>query len=185
MKRQIKINENKIEYTLKMSERARRMRLAVYRDGDFVVTAPRNIDENIIEKFILSKAQWVIDKIKRFKDNPVKIFTKGNYKEYREYKDEALALAEERIRYYNEVYGFSFNKITIKNQRTRWGSCSKKRNLNFNYKIALISQELSDYVIVHELCHLKEFNHSKEFWNIVGKTISDYSERRKKLRKIS
>jgi predicted metal-dependent hydrolase len=72
MKRQIQLDENKIEYTLKMSKRARRLRLAVYCDGNFVVTAPRSLDEDDIEGFIISKARWIIERIKRFKGNPVK-----------------------------------------------------------------------------------------------------------------
>ena len=161
------------------------MRLAIYCDGNFIVTAPRNVNENIVEKFITSKAQWIIDKINYFKDNPVRAFTKGTEKEYAEHKTDALILAQKRIEYYNKIYGFSFNKITVKNQKSRWGSCSRKKNLNFNYKIALIPQELSDYVIVHELCHLKELNHSQEFWNLVRITIPDYSKKRKELRKIN
>jgi predicted metal-dependent hydrolase len=183
MKRQIQIDKDKIEYTLKKSGRTRRLKLAVYCDGDFVVTAPRSLDENVIEEFIISKARWIIERIRRFKDNPVRNLANGSEKEYREHKAEALALAEGRIGYYNKFYGFSFNRIAIKNQKTRWGSCSKKKNLNFNYKIALLPPELSDYIIVHELCHLQEFNHSKEFWSLVGKTIPDYPERRRELRR--
>ena len=78
---------------------------------------------------------------------------------YLKYKETARALAKSRIEYYNTLYGFIFNRISIKNHKSRWGSCSKKGNLNFNYKIALLPEALADYVIVHELCHLGEFNH--------------------------
>ena len=76
-----------------------------------------------------------------------------------------------------------FNKINIKNQKTRWGSCSKKGNLNFNYKIALLPQHLADYIIVHELCHLGEFNHSRSFWNLVAKVFPEYLGIRNELRR--
>jgi predicted metal-dependent hydrolase len=89
---------------------------------------------------------------------------------------------EQRIEYYNQYYGFKYNKINIKNQKTRWGSCSKKGNLNFNYKILFLSAETRDYIVVHELCHLKEFNHSKKFWNLVAETIPNYLQIRKNLK---
>ncbi len=71
------------------------------------------------------------------------------------------------------------------NQRTKWGSCSKKGNLNFNYKIALMPEKIADYIVVHELCHLKEFNHSRKFWNLVVKIIPDYLEIKKELKNKS
>ncbi len=106
---------------------------------------------------------------------------KGRRKEYLKYREHARAIAHSRINFFNQIYNFRVNRITIRNQKTRWGSCSKRGNINFNYKIALLPQELSDYIIVHELCHLGEFNHSKDFWNLVARVIPDYKERRKKL----
>ncbi len=104
-------------------------------------------------------------------------------KDFIHHKEEALAFAEMRVKYFNKFYKFTFNKINIKNQKTRWGSCSKNGNINFNYKIALLPQHLADYIIVHELCHLGEFNHSRKFWNLVAKTIPDYLEIRNELKK--
>jgi predicted metal-dependent hydrolase len=77
---------------------------------------------------------------------------------------------------------FEYGKIFIKNQRTRWGSCSSKKNLNFNYRIALLPAELQDYLVVHELCHLQEFNHGKKFWDLVGGQIPGYKELDKRLK---
>ncbi len=104
--------------------------------------------------------------------------------QFAQYKAQAETLVRERLEYFNAIYNFKYNKITIRNQRSRWGSCSKKGNINFNYKIALISPELADYIIVHELCHLGEFNHSKKFWDLVAKTIPEYRERRAELKKV-
>ena len=160
------------------------MRLAIYCDGNFVVTAPRNLSENIIEQFIIRKSQWIIDKLEYFKDISGKIFISGTKKDYAEQKDKALAFAQKRIEYFKRIYDFRFNKINIKNQKTRWGSCSRKGNLNFNYKIALLPEKLADYIIVHELCHLKEFNHSQKFWNSVARIIPDYSEIKNNLNKV-
>lgn len=183
MKKQIELRNEKIEYTLKVSKRARNMRLAVYRGGDFVVTAPQSTSESIIERFIIKKSRWVIDKINYFKQFPVKTHIKSSKEDFLKHKKAALGLAEKQIEYFNSFYRFKFNKINIRNQRTRWGSCSKKGNLNFNYKIMLLPQQLADYIIVHELCHLGEFNHSRKFWNLVAKAIPNYQEMRNALRK--
>ncbi len=107
---------------------------------------------------------------------------KRGKEDYLKYKDEALKLVQERIQFYNIKYKFNYNKIRIKNQRTRWGSCSQKANLNFNYRIIFLSEQMRDYIIVHELCHLKEFNHSKRFWNLVSSTLPNYKEIRKDLK---
>lgn len=158
------------------------MRLAIYCDGNFVVTAPQSMNENIVEQFIIKKARWIIDKLEYFKNHPTKLFSKNCRQEYFEYKEKALSLAQEKVYFFNERYGFEFNKICIKNQKTRWGSCSRKGNLNFNYKIALLPEKLADYVIIHELCHLKEFNHSRDFWKLVSESMPDYLKIRKELR---
>jgi len=103
---------------------------------------------------------------------------------YAKYKAAALVLAERKVAHFNVHYGFTFNKISIRNQKSRWGSCSKKGNMNFNYKIALLPESLADYLVVHELCHLGQFNHSQKFWDLVGETIPDYKERKAALRRI-
>jgi len=159
------------------------MRLAIYCDGNFVVTAPQNVSENIIEQFIIKKSQWIIDKLEYFKSISGQVFARGTKKDYIKYKNRAFVLAQERIEYFNKIYGLEFNNINIKNQKTRWGSCSKKGNLNFNYKIALLPERLADYIIVHEICHLKEFNHSRKFWNLVARVMPDYLEIRNNLKK--
>lgn len=102
---------------------------------------------------------------------------------YLKYKETARQIVTSRLEYFNVFYGFKYNRIAIRNQKTRWGSCSRKGNLNFNYKIALLPEKARDYIIVHELCHLKEFNHSRNFWNLVAKTVPDYLEIRRNLRK--
>lgn len=111
--------------------------------------------------------------------------SKAGRVEYLKYKEVAREVAIKRLEYFNQFYNFKYGQVAIRNQKTRWGSCSKKGNLNFNYKIALLPPELADYLVVHELCHLGEFNHSQNFWNLVGKTLPDYRELRKKLRAIN
>lgn len=183
MKNRIELLKEDIEYTLKISRRARRMRLSIYCDGNFVVTAPLNMRADTIEQFILKKSRWIINKLNYYKSISGQVFMRGTGNDYVKHKEQAFLLVRRRIEYFNRNYGFKFNQIRIKNQKTCWGSCSKKANLNFNYKIALLPEKLADYIIVHELCHLKEFNHSQRFWDLVAGGIPDYLEVRKELKK--
>ncbi len=183
MKKHIELHKRKVPYTLKVSKRAKRLRLAIYCDGAFVVTTPRNVDVSVIEKFIIQRSQWVIDKLDYFSQFADVFKKKNTNVEYLKYKEQAQVLAEEKVKKFNKIYKFSFNKINIKNQKTRWGSCSKKGNLNFNYKIALLPERLAEYIVVHELCHLGQFNHSQKFWNLVSKAIPDYLEIKEELKK--
>jgi predicted metal-dependent hydrolase len=100
-------------------------------------------------------------------------------------REDARTLVEARLTHFNEIYAFSYKRVAIRNQKTRWGSCSSHKNLNFHYKILFLSPELADYLIVHELCHLQEMNHGAAFWSLVSKTIPDYSARRHALRHLS
>ncbi len=174
MKKKITLQNKVVEYEVKKSKRAKRMRLAVYCEGNFVVTLPHQMNENFAEKIIKEKAAWILDKIVYFKSVKNKIFLKRSDSDYKKYKNDTLKFAEKRVAHFNQIYKYDINKISIKNQKTRWGSCSRKGNLNFNYKIILLPKKIADYVIVHELCHLKEFNHSRKFWNLVEKGIPNY-----------
>ena len=158
------------------------MRLAVYCDGTIVITSPFGVQQSLIEKFFGDKLQWVRDKIQFFKSVDSKAIRTFSYEDYLENKDRAFNLVQDRVKYFNKLYGFSFNQIFIKNQKTRWGSCSGKQNLNLNYKIIFLSPKHQDYIIVHELCHLKEFNHSKKFWALIAKALPDYCDIKKELR---
>ena len=89
-------------------------------------------------------------------------------------KREAKLLIPERVRYYAAKLGITYGRVTIRAQRSRWGSCSSKGNLNFNCLLMLTPREVIDSVIVHELCHRKELNHSKAFWALVYEAMPDY-----------
>ncbi len=183
MKKRIELEKEAVEYTLKISKRARSMRLTIYSGGEFVVAVPKGMPEHFIEQFILRKSRWIIEKLAYFRKFPRVVLTRNSRQEYGKYKSVAMLLAKERIEFFNRAYGYAFTSITIRNQKTRWGSCSRKGNLSFNYRIALLPPPLADYIIVHELCHLEKFNHSRTFWNLVAHTIPDYVERRRQLRK--
>jgi hypothetical protein len=184
MKKNITLDDKSIEYTLKTSRRARYMRLAIYADGNFVVTVPWGLNEQKIERFIAGKAKWILTKLTSFAAAPKPINNQEVVRNYFQYKNQARQLVRQRIDYYNQIYGVKYNKISIKKQKTIWGSCSRQGNLNFNYRLASLPDRLADYIIVHELCHLKEMNHSPRFWCLVAQTMPDYLERRRELKKI-
>lgn len=185
MQKIIKLNNQNVIYILKVNKRSRNIRVAIRSGGECVVTVPRYVPQFIVDKFLVSKSNWILSKIRHLsKFQPVTRMSKRERKEeYLKYKEKAYQIAKERLEYFNTFYNYKWNRISIKNQKTRWGSCSRKGNLNFNYKIALLLQKPSDYIIVHELCHLKEMNHSRKFWDLVAKTLPDYLSTRKDLRK--
>ncbi|MFH1188390.1 MAG: SprT family zinc-dependent metalloprotease [bacterium] len=181
MKKRIILDNTEIQYTLRTSTCARRVRLSVRYGGGFVVTRPYWVTETAIERFIFEKAEWVLREIKRMRKLTA---IPGGKKRYEKYKEEARGFIKERIEQLNTQYGFSYRRIAIRNQKSRWGSCSEDGNLNFNYRLLFLPSHLADYVIVHELCHLQEFNHSKKFWELVSRAIPDYTECRREMRKI-
>ncbi len=103
---------------------------------------------------------------------------------YVRHKEAARALVKARLAYFNVHYQHRVGKIFIKQHRSRWGSCSERGNLNFNYKIIFLPPVLQDYIIVHELCHLRGFNHSPQFWALVAQTIPNHLTRRRALRAL-
>lgn len=180
----INLKGKEINYEVKKSFRARRLRLSIYCDGTCLVTVPRRMSLEKAKEFIFENAQWVLEKMdimKKISDHP--LFLKSSEAEYLKYRKDALLMAQEKVAYFNRFYKFSYHRISIKQQKTRWGSCSRKGNLNFNYKILLVPEKFANYIIVHELCHLKEFNHSEKFWSLVEKTIPEYRKIVKEMRK--
>lgn len=98
------------------------------------------------------------------------------------YAARAAVIIPERVRLYQARMGENIGRICIKDVKSRWGSCSSKRNLNFNWRLVMAPMEVLDYVVVHELCHLKEMNHSKDFWALVEEILPDYKKSRNWLR---
>jgi predicted metal-dependent hydrolase len=185
MQRRIKLQGEEIDYNLRKNRRTKRLRLTIYCDGSFAVSAPRRLSLSVIESYILQKSEWVLSKLKIFKNRTTdSIFSKTNANEYLRLKETALKLAQRKVTEFNQRYNLTYRRISIRNQKTRWGSCSRAGNLNYNYKIALLPERLADYIIVHELCHLKEFNHSRRFWDLVAQTLPDYKQCRQEIKKL-
>lgn len=172
-----------IQYSIKRSRRARRVSISVSFSKGVTVTLPWFSSEKIAEKFVISKSNWIQEALqkteKRFAGKTILKQTKGDYKQN---KDRALEFVKNRLEFFNKHYGFKINSIRIKNHGSRWGSCSAKGNLNFNYAIIHLPADLADYIVVHELCHLGELNHGRRFWSLVAESTPDYKLRRKMLR---
>lgn len=105
-----------------------------------------------------------------------------NYAHYQAHKEQARVFIRSRIEVYNAHLQLTIRRVSIKNQKTCWGSCSRKGNLNFNYALVLLPVPIADYVIVHELCHLVYFNHSRAFWDLVGRIVPEYRYLRAQLK---
>lgn len=175
----------KISYTLKKSPRARSVRVSVYCDGTCVVSAPTYIPRFLIDRFVAAKSPWISAKLQSFMPFRHVVSRveraarrKQSRAEYLAHKEAARELVTRRLPELNASYGFTYGRITIRNQKSRWGSCSAKGNLNFSYKIALLPPHLADYLMVHELCHRGEFNHSARFWALVARACPEYKQAR-------
>jgi predicted metal-dependent hydrolase len=101
---------------------------------------------------------------------------------YKKYKEIARSVIVSRVAHFAAIHNISYGRVAIRNNRRSWGSCSSKGNLNFHYRLLFVPAEIRDYVIVHELCHRRVFNHSREFWNEVEMILPDYKERKSALR---
>ena len=170
-------NKEKIEIEIIKSNR-KTIAIEVRQDLRVIVRAPKRASNREIMKFVEQKQDWIAkhlaymqiryEETRRVKE---KQFTDDDI---RKMKDEAKRVIPDRVKYYAGIMGVTFGKITIKNQKPRWGSCSSKGNLNFNCLLMLTPDKVRDYVVIHELCHLKQMNHSKMFWAEVEKVMPDY-----------
>ena len=158
--------------------RSRRKTIAVEinSDGTVIVRAPLNITDAYIEEFVKERKTWieehlekVIEKNKRLGD-----VKKLSVQEVERLKKLAKSVIPTKVAYYSRLLGIKYNNITIRAQKSRWGSCSSKKNLNFNCLLMLTPDKVTDYVVIHELCHIKQMNHSGKFWDLVELAMPDY-----------
>mgnify|MGYP000620581182 FL=1 len=168
--------------------RSNRKTVAIQVNSDLSVTvrAPRSVSEKDIEEILKKKEAWISKHIEKIKETKERFEAEPTEKLTREkviaLADEALKVIPERVEYFAKVIGVTYGKITVRNQKSRWGSCSSKGNLNFNCLLMMAPPEVLDYVVVHELCHRKQMNHSKAFWLEVEKVLPNYKEVRKWLK---
>jgi predicted metal-dependent hydrolase len=160
-----------IPFEIKKSSRSRSLRITVRTDASVLITQPTFVSDEAVRIFVDAKRSWIEKAVAKYKSADILQIPKANKRDFDKYKREAKLLVLEKLRIFNEYYKSPFGSVTIKNQKSRWGSCSRHKNLNFNYRIIFLPEHLQDYLVVHELCHTKVFNHSRNFWALVEEKI--------------
>ncbi len=163
-----------MEYTTIRSDR-RTLALEVKNDG-LIVRAPLRATDKEIDAFVLKHKKWIEKTLLKTAERKklLQEIEPLSQSDIQELADKALAVIPDRVRYYAEKIGVTYGRITIRNQRSKWGSCSAKGNLNFNCLLMLAPKEVLDSVVVHELCHRKVMNHSGRFYEEVLRVFPDY-----------
>ena len=156
--------------------RSNRKTLAVQIKGNkLLVRAPLRATESDIRAFLLKHQGWIQQHMAKAQEQQaIAAENKLSMDEIRQLADRALKVIPERVKHYAPLVGVTYGRITIRNQRSKWGSCSSKGNLNFNCLLMLAPPEVLDSVVVHELCHRKEMNHSDRFYAEVLRVFPDY-----------
>ncbi len=174
---QVAAEKEDIKFYIKRSRR-KSISIQIQPDLSVLIKAPFIVSDHEIVKFLEDSRDWiekhremVRKRVKETENIPLLTID-----EIRGLAEEAMKDIPERVRHFAPLVGVSYGRITIRNQKSRWGSCSSKGNLNFNCLLMLVPPRERDYVVVHELCHRKEMNHSKRFWAEVERVLPDYRE---------
>ena len=181
---QIILANQQINYTIKKSVKARNIRISISCNKGLEVTLPFFVTQKSAEQFMYEKTNWILNKLKEAQSDRNIVLPKVRVQEFYKYKLKATELVNLKLEQHNQFYNFKYNRVCIRDQKTRWGSCSSQKNLNFNFKLVFLEDRLVDYIVVHELCHLKEMNHSRNFWSLVSRAMPDYRELRQDLKWI-
>ena len=162
----------------------RTISLEITSSGEILVRAPRRMSEVEIRAFVESKSSWLAKHLQKKERDKELLQEAGRFTEEEIKRLQALAkkVIPEKVAYYARLMGVTYGRISIRKQKSRWGSCSREGNLNFNCLLMMTPPEVLDYVVVHELSHRLEMNHSARFWAQVEKVIPDYRGPRKWLK---
>lgn len=170
--------------------RRRSLALEIKTDGQVIIRAPEGISEGVLMEFVRTRQEWILKKwfdLETKRRNLAQVFP-HDYEEDPKleaaYRRKARERIGQRTAYFAALMGVTYGRISIRSAKTRWGSCSSEGNLNFHWKLVLMPPEVLDYVVVHELAHRKEMNHSRKFWAEVKNVLPDYEKRRKWLKEF-
>lgn len=181
----IDIMNQKIPYEIIYSRR-KTVAIQITRDARVQVRAPYGCSKSFIDSFVREKSDWISRHLalaeKRKREPAASGQPALTAKERARYIKIARDIFTRKTEYYARIMGVSYGRISIREQKTRWGSCSSQGNLNFNWRLIFAPENVLDYVVVHELAHRKEMNHSKAFYAIVESVLPDYRVSRKWLR---
>lgn len=167
------------EYTLVRSRR-RTLAIQVTAAGEVILRCPMGLPKKTAEQFLAAKKPWVEEKLRSLRTRPV--YPKLTEAEIQEMRREALPFLRQRAEVYAPLAGVTFGKLSVRAQRTRWGSCNQRGDLSFNCLLMLAPPEVIDYVVVHELCHIRQMNHGPRFWAAVEEVLPDFRGPRTWLR---
>ena len=162
--------------------------IEIGRDKKIKVRVPRRASKAQIEELLKEKQDWIfrtldkIDKKNAIEKNEENQIAKLEPEEVKKLKKEARNHLASLTEYWAEKIGVSYGRISIRGQKTRWGSCSSKGNLNYNYLLMLCPDDVIEYVVIHELCHRIYMNHSKRFWEKIEEFCPNYRQARKWLK---
>ena len=180
-------DQGKIPVEVVYSSR-RTLGLEVRGDGRVILRSPKGVSGQVLMDFVKERQEWIVEKWflaeerrKQKELRPLREYEKDPSLEKR-FREKARKKISERVSYYGNMMGVDWKSIRIGSAKTRWGSCSAQGGLNFQWKLILMPPEILDYVVVHELAHRREMNHSPRFWALVEKVLPDYRERRKWLK---
>lgn len=184
-KKILTLQDKQIPYTIKNNKRSKTITLHVADNGDIIATKPWYVVDMFVEVFIKKHEQWILKQRDHMQHKEQHQPYRGTKEEYKQYKQKARLHIATKVEYYCKIYNTQYSSISIRNQKTRWGSCSSEKKLNFNYRVLFLPEELQNYIIVHEVCHLCEMNHSREFWKLVEKQIPSYKRARKTIQQYN
>ena len=168
-----------ISYTLIRSSR-KTVSILIRPGGEVEVRCPKRCSKREADAFVASKEAWIKKHLETIAERPQQPVLAAE--ERKSLAQKAAAVLPEKVQQFARQMGVTYGRITIRSQRTRWGSCSAKGNLSFNCLLMLCPEEVQDYVVIHELCHRKEMNHSAAFWTEVEKHCPSYRSHRKWLK---
>ncbi|MDQ5976610.1 MAG: hypothetical protein QG664_523, partial [Patescibacteria group bacterium] len=159
---------------------SRSLRLVVAHDGQVTVTAPRLAPLFLIRRFLANQEAWVAEAQARFRDagHVPRLPAAEARERFLMHREAALALVYRHLAILNAKGAWTYTTLTIRDQRTRWGSCSAQGALSFNYRLVFLPPRLAEYIVAHELCHLREHNHSPRFWALLETILPGASLRR-------
>ncbi len=165
-----------------LRSRRKTVSLEITPAGEVLIRAPLRATEASLRAFAESRRDWIAKHLALWRERQAAALPRLAPEEEARLRAEAKLLFPRRAARFAPLLGVEYGRISVRGQHSRWGSCSAKGNLNFNYLLLLAPPEVLDYVVVHELCHRKEMNHSKRFWALVGSQIPDWRAKRAWLR---
>jgi len=168
------MEQEEISYFIIRSKR-KTIAIQIEEQGKVIVRCPYSVSGETVRQFVESKSKWIREHQAKKASQPR--LPKLTDEDIRALASRAMEVIPKRAAYYAPLVGVTYGRITIRNQRSRWGSCSSQGNLNFNCLLMLVPPDVMDYVVVHELCHRKEMNHSARFWAEVSRILPDYRQK--------